>query len=233
VLTYEESKGLALQGTYVYKNAVAGSRYGYADFYNKVVEEYNQATNTETVNSVTVKVHSNGHKFYDITKKNAIDNFYDTMGSAWFYGVDTVNERIFLPRDNYFAVKGVAPVVGNGNALGLTDGTSDFGMIHWTTSTVGATLSSRGYTVQNAGATTSDGVGSSEVNGKFIGVTTDATKSGIETSAEGLYLYFYVGETLQGLNDINLNDLGDILRTIQNLQQKVVELETLINAGGA
>ena len=43
ILTYEESKGLALQGTYVYKEAVAGSRYGYPDFYSKVVEEYEQA----------------------------------------------------------------------------------------------------------------------------------------------------------------------------------------------
>lgn len=43
VLTYEESKGLALQGTYVYKDAIAGSRYGYPDFYNTVIEEYNNS----------------------------------------------------------------------------------------------------------------------------------------------------------------------------------------------
>lgn len=46
VLTYEESKGLALQGTYVYKDAVAGSRYGYPDFYNKCLEEYSNSNNT-------------------------------------------------------------------------------------------------------------------------------------------------------------------------------------------
>lgn len=45
VLTYEESKGLALQGTWVYKDAVAGSRYGYPDFYNKCLEEYNNGAN--------------------------------------------------------------------------------------------------------------------------------------------------------------------------------------------
>ena len=39
ILTYEESRGLALQGTYVYKNAIAGERYGYPDFYNKCLEE--------------------------------------------------------------------------------------------------------------------------------------------------------------------------------------------------
>lgn len=102
VLTYEESQGLALQGTYVYKTAIAGSRYGYPDFYNKCLEEYNEATTTETVNGVTVKVHSNGHKFYNIANKSAIDSFFNTKGSAWFYGVDTENERIFLPRNNYF-----------------------------------------------------------------------------------------------------------------------------------
>lgn len=102
ILTYEETKGLALQGTYVYKEAIAGSRYGYPDFYNKVVEEYNQATNTETVNGITVKVHSNGHKFYDIADKTGIDNYFNTMGSAWFYGVDIENERVYLPRNNYF-----------------------------------------------------------------------------------------------------------------------------------
>lgn len=40
ILTYEQTKGWALQGTYVYKEAVAGSRYGYPDFYAKCVEEF-------------------------------------------------------------------------------------------------------------------------------------------------------------------------------------------------
>jgi hypothetical protein len=45
VLTYEESKGLALQGTYVYKEAVSGSRYGYPSFYNKCLKEFQNDTN--------------------------------------------------------------------------------------------------------------------------------------------------------------------------------------------
>lgn len=43
ILTYEESKGLALEGTYVYKDAVAGIRYGYPDFYEKCIEEFNNS----------------------------------------------------------------------------------------------------------------------------------------------------------------------------------------------
>ena len=102
ILEGYEALGWALQGTYVYKEAIAGSRYGYPNFYAKCLEGYNNATGTETVNGVTVKVNANGHKFYDIANKSAIDSFFNTMGSADFYGVDTENERIFLPRNDYF-----------------------------------------------------------------------------------------------------------------------------------
>jgi hypothetical protein len=102
ILTYEESKGLALQGTWVYKNAIAGERYGYPDFYNKCLKEYSEATKSETVNAVTLKVHDNGHKFYDIANKEAIDSSFNTLGMAWYYGIDEENERIFLPRNVWF-----------------------------------------------------------------------------------------------------------------------------------
>ena len=102
ILDGDELKGWALQGTYVYKNAIAGSRDGYPDFYNKVIEEYNEATLTETVNGVTVKVNSNGHKFYDIADKTIIDELFNNTGLAWFYGIDTENERVFLPRNAWF-----------------------------------------------------------------------------------------------------------------------------------
>ena len=48
ILNFEESEGLALLGTYVYKNGVAGSRYGYPDFYDKYVGEYNNSSITKT-----------------------------------------------------------------------------------------------------------------------------------------------------------------------------------------
>jgi hypothetical protein len=130
ILTYEETKGLALQGTWVYKDAIAGERYGYPDFYAKCLEEYNQAATTETVNGVTVKVHSNGHKFYDIANKTGIDDFFNTMGSAWFYGIDTENERIFLPRNNYFdQMTGNVAEVGQSIEAGLPNITGGCGAL--------------------------------------------------------------------------------------------------------
>ena len=99
ILSYEETKGFAQLGSYVYKEAVAGSRYGYPDFYSKVIAEYQDQNNTtETVSGVTITVNANGHKFYDIADKSDIDSLFTTRGEAWFYGIDTTNERIFLPR---------------------------------------------------------------------------------------------------------------------------------------
>ena len=104
VLAYEESQGFELLGSYVYKNAVAGSRYGYPDFYKKCLEEKEQGTETLVTlgeNTITMYVNSNGHQFFDIADKETVDTFYNSTGVAWFYGIDTENESIFLPRNDY------------------------------------------------------------------------------------------------------------------------------------
>lgn len=105
ILEGNEALGWALQGTYVYKEAIAGSRFGYANFYNKCLAEKENSTATETTlgdNAITMYVNANGHKFYDIADKDVVDTWYNTYGIADFYGVDTENERIFLPRNDYF-----------------------------------------------------------------------------------------------------------------------------------
>lgn len=56
ILSFEQSKGFALQGTYVYKDAIAGSRYGYSTFYNKCVQEFQNASNTQVYLSSNVNL---------------------------------------------------------------------------------------------------------------------------------------------------------------------------------
>ena len=221
VLTYEESKGLALQGTYVYKEAIAGDRYGYPDFYAKVVEEYNEATVTETVNDVTVKVNANGHKFFDIADKASIDAFYSTMGTAWFYGVDTENERIFLPRDKYFAVNGIAPVVGNGMTIGLTNGSLNNGLT-LSNQTKDLFPSPTNYG-QPVGSTTTAQASTFGANNS-VGLTTDPTKSGIEAHLEAnedKYLYICVGNTVSDTSWVDV---------VTQVQGGVKDLEDKKNA---
>ena len=235
VLTYEESKGLALQGTYVYKEAIAGSRYGYPYFYNKCLEEYNEATTTETINGVTVKVHSNGHKFYNINDKAYIDEFFNAMGSAWFYGVDTENERIFLPRDKYFAIKGVAssiPVVGNGLSLGFTDGVNFAGTMHNSNA-----LDVRADAYRKNIGESYSGSSTGLSNTTVIGVTTDASKSGLVANSsnviqtnEDKYLYICVGNTTnyEGMTDV----VNQGMEILEQVAQKVNIDGTNLNTEG-
>ena len=97
ILSYEETPGLALQGTAVYKNAIAGERYGYKDFYNKCLLEYAEGQNI-TINGATCRKHPNGHIYYEMKDKPLIDQEYTNTGIGHFYGIDTANDCIYLPR---------------------------------------------------------------------------------------------------------------------------------------
>lgn len=231
ILTYEETKGLALQGTYVYKEALAGSRYGYPDFYNKCLEEYNEATSTETINGIEVKVHSNGHKFYDIANKTAIDDFFNSIGSAWFYGVDTENERIFLPRNNYLTSyisngdKSVA-VYGNGMSLGLTDGVANVGLQNGLNTSYGY-LFACNQTYGKPLGTTSNVFTANFI--RSLGITKDSSKSGIvgninlQNSQNGMYLYICVGNTTnyEGMSEV-VNQGMEILDQVnQGIESRI------------
>lgn len=199
ILLGEDSKGWALQGTYVYREAIAGSRYGYPDFYNKCLEEKESATITEVAlgdTTITMYVNANGHQYYDIANKDIVDAFFETMGSAWFYGIDIENERIFLPRNNWFdQATGEVSDVGQSVAAGLPNITGSFynanNQDHMTTAS-GAFASTTVH--GNAGAkygnwgssTTFDASRSSSVYGNSDTVQPNAVKK---------LLYICVGNT--------------------------------------
>ena len=110
-------------------------------------------------------------------------------------------------------------VVGNGMTLGLTNGKDNFGLVNQ--SSVGAVFNNNAYG-SNIGAST--GTATGDVNIGY-GVTTDPTKSGIETSSSGLKLYFYVGETVQDANLINASKVLDLLAKLESYDY-VVESKT-------
>ena len=97
-------------------------------------------------------------------------------------------------------------VVGTGMTLGLSNyiGTN-LGLAF--SANAGAGIASVLYG-QPAGTTGPD---ISVVPGTVfgVGVTPDATKSGIETSDSNLYLYFYVGETVQNANLVNVGRIEE------------------------
>ncbi|MBE7710864.1 MAG: hypothetical protein E7Z92_01855 [Cyanobacteria bacterium SIG31] len=240
ILNYEESQGWALQGSYVYKEAIAGTRYGYPDFYNKCLDEFNAATATQITlgtSTITIKEASNGHQYYDINDKDAVDTFYDTMGSAWFYGVDTANERIFLPRNKYFAINGVnneTPVAGNGNALGITTNGSDVRYANQTTSStnVGLTLSTYTATTPQLVGTNLSSGGDISLNATkwATGITSNPEMSGIVADTSNVlklddtkYLYICVGNTTnyEGVTNVIKQGMEILEQVNQGIESRI------------
>jgi hypothetical protein len=205
ILSYEESLGFAPLGTYVYKEAIAGTRYGYPDFYADVVAEYQDVNNTtDTVDSTTVTINANGHKFYDIADKATFDNMYAITGEAWYYGIDTTNERIFLPRSTRFK-NGTSVDVGGYQAAGLPNITGQVG--YYSRNTEMATTGSL-YLVDQQYVGNGGGGGGQYVAGVGIDASLSSSIYGasntVEYSSTKLIPYMVVGNqsTWSGMTDV-------------------------------
>ena len=117
--------------------------------------------------------------------------------------INTTDETFRLPLKSKLA-SGSA-VAGNGLSLGITDGTDKYGARNGTdgeNSYIAAVANAYGV---NAGTTL--GASVALAGPVSLGITEDETKSGIETSTNGLSLYFYVGETVQNANLINAAEI--------------------------
>lgn len=137
--------------------------------------------------------------------------------------LNTTNTTFRLPIKVLMA--GSKRVAGNGMTMGLTDGTNNFGLTtEYSTSSGGYNTNNVTAYGKNAGITdTSKTLNSVD---KTVGITTDPTKSGIETSVNGLYLYFYVGETVQ---DANLINAGRLSTLVSQLTECHVVIKTYVN----
>ena len=195
ILTGNEAKGWALQGTCVTKES-------YPDFYNKCLEQKNTGIENEVTlgsSTLTMFVNPNGHQFYNISDKSGVDTFYEKYGIADFYGIDEENERVFLPRNKYFAIKNPTsnvPVIGNGLVFGLTDGTNYGSYAANSNGNLTFHADLYGKTVGSS----KSGNGSSKYVG--MGFTSDPEKSGMIADTtnviqpnESKYLYYCVGNT--------------------------------------
>ncbi len=206
ILNFEDSKGYALQGTYVYKNS-APEIYGYPDFYAKCMEEKTASEEVELTvgeSTITTYKNANGHVFYDISDKDIIDNLFQTNGIAWYYGIDEENERIFLPRGNvsYSCEQDSVPVIGTGKSLGWTDGTYNLGLCgRYDGSNNLAYLNTDAYNTNVGTQVSGSANGTRYVS---AGIVQDPATSGVIAQTSSLsafdsikYLYIIVGNTEQ------------------------------------
>ena len=170
--------------------------------------QYNSKAIYPAVYDLLLKIYNGTEIKAGVSVKLSTETFTD-----YDFVLNTAEETFRLPIKVKLA-SGKA-VVGNGMTLGLTDGINLAGLANITSSNphlYGGTVVG-GNVGDTAGTTTG------LTSGKCIGITTDPTKSGIELSDSDLYLYFYVGETVQNANLINAG----------RIQEKVAECLTRSN----
>ena len=210
LLSYEESEGFALQGTYVYKEGIAGERWGYPDFIAECIKEKNEAeAQRMTLGSSTIMcyVHSNGHIYYDISDKSVVDTFFNAMGAAWFYGIDEANERVFLPRNIYFFKSATSnpgqynapqlPSLAHSHTLTMSSGGSHIHSV--TIGSSGAHTHTRGtmnITGQLSGLSYDQKDSKNGMSGAFSWLGT--TKKGAGSGEKDRYAYFNAADSWTG-----------------------------------
>ena len=232
ILTEDESLGLALLGTYVNKSV-------YPDFYNTCVSEKTAGTPTQTTlgdNIITTYNNPNGHIFYDIADKADIDAFYNTWGVAWFYGVDTENEQIFLPRNNWFFQSGNAGNVGKYVEAGLPNITGSIYRAY----ADGDSASSTGA-LQLSNKASGGGWGPTPV-ARVFDFNLDASRSNaiygrsntVQPPAVNSIVYMVVGNTVINSDQALIDAQGLISDAWEEVDEKVNDgLSALSNASNA
>ena len=175
--------------------------------------QYNSGSTYSAVYNLLLQIYNGTTTKAGVSVKLSTETYADTD-----FVLNTGDTTFRLPTKVLMA--GSKRVAGNGMTLGLTDGTNNFGI--GTTNTTSGTPWRNVLYGANVGISVS---GSALTSSLGAGVTTDETKSGIETSANGLYLYFYVGETVQ---DANIIAAASVLTDVADLKAHSI-VETYVN----
>ena len=176
----------------------------YSSAYNELVSEYNKGEE-KTDESITYKLTPKGYKIALADQESSIDELYNNEGVAWYYIIDTSTVKFKLPRTKYGFV-GFRNGAGGYVAESLPNitGTVDGGQLMRTD--VGGSQSGALYRFNSSNGSRPKGEG-----GSTFGIGLDASLSSstyqdnapVQQRATEMYLYFYVGETVQDANVIN------------------------------
>ncbi len=160
----------------------------------------------------------NGHYFYDIAAKPIIDNIYQDTGVAYYFGIDTENKRVFLPRtDWFFQMTGNPNEAGKYVPAGLPNiKTADGAYVVFADDTPHQNvppfkfLSPQGY---GAGSQTSNDVGMG-FDASLCDPTYGASPT-VQPKSTKMLLYFCVGNTLINTANIDTEKLTGDLRNLE------------------
>lgn len=222
----------------------------YSDAYNHLVNDYNTATaqwTTETIGSYTIwyREANDGHKIIFPESETTAANIYNESGVAWYYILDTENQRFKLPRTkwNFVGLRdGVGKYVPESlpkpklimrtDASSSTDADLDiiYGNDGYTATTPSLTGASDEY-MHRTYTDTSD-------NLKYMDIIGNSYQDNapVQQRATQMYLYFYVGQFSQrateqtaGLNSELFNGKVDL--NLNNMNPSATAKQTIVGWG--
>ena len=195
----------------------------YSNAYNHLVDDIDGKTATsETVGSYTISYYlaDDGHKI--TTDEATVSDIYDETGVAWYYILDTTNQRFKLPRTKYGFV-GLRDTVGKYVPESLPNITGEHPDIAIRTANGTGTGVFLDTEYANSAATGGSSRGIKVL--KFDASDSSSVyqdNAPVQQRATQMYLYFYVGQFTQtateqtaGLNSELFNGKGDL--NAQNL----------------
>lgn len=176
----------------------------YSDAYNHLVADISGKTaSTETINGTTVTYYlaDDGHKIVKVAKVSAVETVYSSTGVAWYYILDTTNQRFKLPRTKY-GFTGLRDSVGKYVPESLPNITGD---IIPTSSYSGVVANGAFYgTTRSASTVTSAGsAGDRTIVGMDASRSSSTYKNNapVQQRATQMYLYFYIGQYSQSATE--------------------------------
>lgn len=194
---------------------------------------------SETIGGTTVQFYlaDDGHKICPASEESNVAAIFAATGVAWYYILDTSNQRFKLPRTQ-FAFTGIRNGVGGFVEAGLPNITGN--------------IESVAYTTQNNGALLIDSLGEYNQSGASaslrgaVQIRLDASNSNsiygnsntVQPKATEMYLHFYVGnftqtalENTAGLNASLFNTKADIDLSNAALNASTSAKETIVGWG--
>ena len=190
----------------------------YEAAYNHLADDISgKSLSSETISGVTVQFYlaDDGHKICPDSQESNVASIYSATGVAWYYIIDTVNERFKLPRTK-FGFTGIRSGVGNYVAESVPNikGTFQVSSMSSATATgafvLDSSWGSQGWDGWAGGGRTYSLDGSRSSSAYQDGAPVQ--QRGTEQS-----LYFYVGnftqtaiENTAGLNASLFNNKADI-----------------------
>lgn len=196
-----------------------------------------QKPTIETINGIRIAYFTanDGHKIVLENQENNISNIYAASGIAWYYILDTTNQRFKLPRSKWNFV-GLRDTVGNYVAPGLPNITGKFtktGRFVYGDKDNGTYYNSGalyGDDLQNgAQGCTQYGNGTGLRSIAFNAALSNSiygASSTVQPPATQAYLYFYVGNTVQNETSVDVGEMTEAINDKVDLSSSWGTLST-------